>query len=123
MGDQQVELLERSPHLEMVRDLIVLAQHSGARHVGALIQAADPGSDLGALLASVAADLMTQEALPEPRAEWEDAVRRIELESLRHEQELLIRQGLNNFELQQNYRELSQRIGRLIKAIESGNTH
>ena len=122
MGDQQVELLERSPHLEMVRDLIVLAQHSGARHVGALIQAADPGSDLGALLASVAADLMAQEALPEPRAEWEDAVRRIELESLRHEQELLIRQGLNNFELQQNYRELSQRISRLIKAIESGNT-
>lgn len=123
MGDQQVELLERSPHLEMVRDLIVLAQHSGARHVGALIQAADPGSDLGALLASVAADLMAQESLPEPRAEWEDAVRRIELESLRHEQELLIRQGLNNFELQQNYRELSQRISRLIKAIESGNTH
>ena len=122
MGDQQVELLERSPHLEMVRDLIVLAQHSGARHVGALIQAADPGSDLGALLASVAADLMTQEALPEPRAEWEDAVRRIELESLRHEQELLIRQGLNNLELQQNYRELSQRISRLMRAIESGNT-
>ena len=122
MGDQQVELLERSPHLEMVRDLIVLAQHSGARHVGALIQAADPGSDLGALLASVAADLMAQESLPDPRAEWEDAVRRIELESLRHEQELLIREGLNNFELQQNYRELSQRISRLIKAIESGNT-
>ena len=122
MGDQQVELLERSPHLEMVRDLIVLAQHSGARHVGALIQAADPGSDLGALLASVAADLMAQEPLPEPQAEWEDAVRRIELDSLRHEQELLIRQGLNNLELQQNYRELSLRITRLMKAIESGNT-
>lgn len=122
MGDQQVELLERSPHLEMVRDLIVLAQHSGARHVGALIQAADPGSDLGALLASVAADLMAQEPLPEPQAEWEDALKRIELDSLRHEQELLIRQGLNNFELQQNYRELSQRIARLMGAIESGNT-
>ena len=122
MGDQQVELLERSPHLEMVRDLIVLAQHSGARHVGALIQAADPGSDLGALLASVAADLMAQEPLPEPQAEWDDAVKRIELDSLRHEQELLIRQGLNNLELQQNYRELSQRIARLMGAIESGNT-
>ena len=73
-------------------------------------------------MASVAADLMAQEPLPEPQAEWEDALKRIELDSLRHEQELLIRRGLNNLELQQNYRELSQRIARLMRAIESGNT-
>ena len=118
MGDQQLEVLERSPHLEMVRDLIVLAQSSGARHVGALIQAADPGEDLGVLLASVAADLMTQESLPEPQKEWEDALRRIELESLKQEQEVLIKNGENNLQLQQEYGELSVRIARLIRAIE-----
>ncbi len=101
MGDQQLEVLERGPHLEMVRDLIVLAQSSGARHLGALIQAADPGGDLGVLMASVAADLMTQEVLPDPQKEWEDALRRIELESLRQEQGALIAQGENNLQLQQ----------------------
>ncbi len=120
MGDQQLEVLERGPHLEMVRDLIVLAQSSGARHVGALIQAADPGGDLGVLMASVAADLMAQEVLPDPQKEWEDALRRIELESLRQEQGALIALGENNLQLQQKYGELSQRIARLIRAIDAG---
>jgi len=119
LGDQQLEILHRGPNLEMVRDLIVLAQSTGARHVGALIQVADPGADLGVLLASVAADLMAQETLPNPQAEWEDAVRRIELESLKAEQEALIADGLNNLQSQQNYQELSGRISRLIKVIES----
>jgi len=119
MGEQQLELLERGPHLEMVRELIVLAQASGARHVGALIQASDPGADLGILMASVAADLMAQDPLPNPQAEWEDALRRIELESLKSEQESLIAGGLNNLQSQQNYRELSSRITRLIVVIEA----
>ena len=119
MGEQQLELLERGPHLEMVRELIVLAQASGARHVGALIQAADPGADLGVLMASVAEDLMAQEPLPNPQGEWEDALRRIELESLKSEQEALIAEGLNNLQAQQNYRELSSRITRLIMVIEA----
>jgi DNA primase len=122
LGEQQLEILQRGPNLEMVRELIVLAQATGARHVGALIQVADPGADLGVLLASVAADLMAQETLPNPQAEWEDAVRRIELESLKAEQEVLIAQGLNNLQSQQNYQELSGRISRLIKVIESVKT-
>jgi DNA primase len=122
LGEQQLEILHRGPNLEMVRELIVLAQATGARHVGALIQVADPGADLGVLLASVAADLMAQETLPNPQAEWEDAVRRIELESLKAEQEALIAQGLNNLQSQQNYQELSGRISRLIKVIESVKT-
>ena len=119
MGEQQLELLERGPHLEMVRELIVLAQASGARHVGALIQASDPGADLGILMASVAADLMAQDPLPNPQGEWEDALRRIEVESLKSEQEALIAGGLNNLEAQQNYRELSSRITRLMGVIEA----
>lgn len=122
MGDQQLEVLERGPHLEMVRDLIVLAQSSGARHIGALIEAAGTEGDLGPLLSSFAADVMAQESLPSPQVEWEDALRRIELQSLRQEQEALIHSGLNNLDSQQKYRELSQRISRLMGAIESGKS-
>ncbi len=122
MGEQQIEILARGPHLEMVRDLIVLIQATGARHVGALIQAADPGDDLGVLLVSVAEDLMAQEPLPNPQSEWEDAVRRIELEGLKAEQQVLIGQGLNNLQAEQKYKELSQSIARLMRVIESSKS-
>jgi DNA primase len=122
MGEQQVEILARGPHLEMVRDLIVLIQATGARHVGALIQAADPGADLGILLVSVAEDLMSQESLPNPQSEWEDALRRIELDSLKAEQQALIGLGLNNLASQQKYQELSQSITRLMRVIETSKT-
>lgn len=122
MGDQQIEILASGPHLDMVRDLIVLIQSTGARHMGALIQAADPGADLGVLLASVAEDLMAQEDLPNPQSEWEDAIRRIELDALKAEQHALIEQGLNNLQSQQKYQELSQRITRLIRVIESNKS-
>ncbi|MDO9025563.1 toprim domain-containing protein, partial [Zwartia sp.] len=122
MGDQQIEILARGPHLDMVRDLIVLIQSTGARHMGALIQAADPGADLGVLLASVAEDLMAQEDLPNPQSEWEDAIRRIELDALKAEQQALIAQGLNNLQSQQKYQELSQRITRLMRVIESNKS-
>jgi len=122
MGEQQIEILARGPHLEMVRDLIVLIQATGARHVGALIQAADPGDDLGVLLVSVAEDLMTQEPLPNPQSEWEDAVRRIELDGLKAEQQALIAEGLNNLPAEQKYKELSQSITRLIRVIEASRS-
>jgi DNA primase len=70
-------------------------------------------------MASVAEDLMAQEPLPNPQGEWEDALRRIELESLKNEQQVLISEGLNNLQSQQNYRELSSRITRLIGVIET----
>lgn len=122
MGEQQVEILARGPHLDMVRDLIVLIQATGARHVGALIQAADPGDDLGVLLVSVAEDLMAQEPLPNPQSEWEDAVRRIEMDGLKAEQQALISLGLNNLHAQQKYQELSLSITRLMKVIESNKS-
>ncbi len=122
MGEQQIEILARGPHLEMVRDLIVLIQATGARHVGALIQAADPGDDLGVLLVSAAEDLMAQEPLPNPQSEWEDAVRRIELDGLKAEQQALIGLGLNNLHAEQKYKELSQSITRLMRVIESSKS-
>src|SRR3546814_18602216 len=88
--DQQLEILEHGPHLVLVRDLITLANLSGARHAGALLQAADPGSDLEALLASLTPELLAQEDLPDPQTEWNDALRRIELDAIKAEQSALV---------------------------------
>jgi len=119
MGDQQLEVLGKGPHLEMVRELIVLAQSTGARHVGALIQAADPGTELGSLVISVAADLMSQEDLPDPVSEWNDALMRIELDNLKTEQADLISMGLPDEHSQKKYQELSVRIRRLMGAVKA----
>ncbi|CAP42374.1 DNA primase [Bordetella petrii] len=110
MGDQQLEVLDKGPHLGLVRDLIMLAQTSGARHVGALLQAADPDSDLAAVLKGMRADLLAQEDLPEPQTEWDDALRRIEFDSARAEMAKLAETGLGSEEARQRYQELSARL-------------
>lgn len=114
MGDQQLDVLEQGENLDMVLDLIILIQKTRAKHVGALIQAAESGSDLEALLISVSADVMAQDELPHPESEWEDALRRIEIDNLKREQNELIASGENNLQLSQKYQELSRRITRLI---------
>lgn len=110
MGDQQLEVLDKGPHLGLVRDLIMLAQASGARHVGALLQAADPDSDLATVLKGMRADLLVQEDLPEPQTEWDDALRRIEFDSVRTEMAKLAETGLASEEARQRYQELSARL-------------
>jgi DNA primase len=110
MGDQQLEILDKGPHLGLVRDLIMLAQVSGARHVGALLQAAEPDSDLAAVLKSLRADLLAQEDLPEPLTEWNDALRRIEFDALRVEMARLAESGLLSDDARQRYQELSVRL-------------
>lgn len=110
MGEQQLEVLDRGPHLGLVRDLILLAQRSGARHLGALLQAAEPDSDLQLVLQQALADMMAQEDLPHPQREWEDALRRIELDALRAEQSALVQTGLADAAAREHYQELSQRI-------------
>ena len=118
MGEQQLEVLDRGPHLSLVRDLILLAQHSGARHLGALLQAAEPDSDLQLVLQQALADMMAQEDLPHPQREWEDALRRIELDALRAEQSALVQAGLPDAQARQHYQELSQRITALSRVAE-----
>lgn len=114
VGAQQLEVLERRPNLELVREFILLAQSSGASHLGALIEASDPDADLTEVLKGLSADLMGQSDLPDPQAEWDDALKRIELESLKHAQALLVEQGLESEESRQRYQELSRRIASLI---------
>ncbi|MFC4274723.1 DNA primase [Achromobacter aloeverae] len=116
MGDQQLEVIDRGPHLGMVRDLIVLAQSSGARHLGALLEAADPESDIHLVLRSMSADVLGQEELPHPQAEWEDALHRIEFDSLRAEMAELAKGGLKEAADRERYQELSQRCAILKRA-------
>ncbi|OWT77242.1 MULTISPECIES: DNA primase [unclassified Achromobacter] len=116
MGDQQLEVIDHGPHLGMVRDLIVLAQSSGARHLGALLEAADPESDIHLVLRSMSADLLGQEELPHPQAEWEDALHRIEFDSLRAEMTELVKGGLKEAAERERYQELAQRCAILKRA-------
>jgi DNA primase len=116
LGDQQLEILEHGPHLILVRDLITLANLSGARHAGALLQAADPGSDLQAVLDSLTPELLAQEDLPDPQAEWNDALRRIELEAIKAEQSALVEEGMKDEFSRKRYQELTRRIALLHSA-------
>ena len=116
MGDQQLEILEQSPHLVLVRDLIALASTSGARHVGALLQAAEPGSDLELLLGSLSTEILSQEDLPDPLAEWNDALHRIELDTIKAEQSALIQSGLLDEASRQRYQRLTRRLALLNNA-------
>lgn len=118
MGDQQLEVLDHGPHLGMVRNLIVLAQTSGARHIGALLEAAEPDSDLHALLRSTRASVIGEEDLPDPQAEWDDALRRIEFDSIQHEMALLAHSGLVDEQAKLRYQTLSHRKTVLSRAVK-----
>lgn len=109
LGDQQLEILERGPHLKLVRDLIALAVASGARHAGALLQAAEPGSDLEQVLSGLGPQVLAEEDLPDPQAEWNDALRRIELDMIKAEQTALAQAGLKEGTDRQRYQELNRR--------------
>lgn len=119
LGDQQLEILEHGPHLILVRELIALANMTGARHAGALLQAAEPGSDLETVLATLTPELLDQEDLPHPQIEWNDALRRIELEAIKAEQSALVEAGLRDDASRKRYQELTRRIA----LVNSATSH
>lgn len=114
LGEQQLDVLENDSSLALVREFIVLVQSTGARHLGALLEAADAETDLAEVLTGLSADVMSQTDLPDPQAEWEDALNRIELDSLKRAQASLIADGLRDAQAIENYQELSRRISGLI---------
>jgi DNA primase len=113
LGDQQLETLARGPHLTMVRALIELISSSGARHVGAVLQAAEPDSELAEVLHSISTDVITQTDLPEPMAEWNDAMHKVEIEAIRAEQSALIAAGLPDTASRERYQLLTRRLAKL----------
>jgi len=113
MGDQQLEMLDRSPHMGMVRDLIVLARSSGAKHLGGLMTAVEADSELADMLNTMAVDALIQEDLPDPQTEWEDALRRTEIDALEAEAaDLTERAGFGALDStsRERYRELNHRL-------------
>jgi len=123
MGDQQLEMLDQAEHLHIVRDLIVLAKASGAPHLAGLIAAAQAQSDgdtaLLELLHAQAAEVMAQEELPDPQTEWEDALRRIEIEVWKTEQDALIAAGLPDASARARYQELLARLQGLNRGSQA----
>src|SRR5690606_32801617 len=119
LGDQQLEILEHGPHLILVRELIALVNMTGARHAGALMQAAEPGSDLESVLVTLTPELLDQEDLPHPQIEWNDALRRIELEAIKAEQSALVEGGLRDDASRKRYQELTRRIA----LVNSATSH
>lgn len=118
LGDQQLEILERGPHLKLVRELIALIVASRARHAGALLQAAEHGSDLEQVLSGLGPHVLAEEDLPDPQAEWNDALRRIELDMIKAEQNALVQAGLTDSADRRRYQELNRR--RLL--LETGGS-
>ncbi|HUH41139.1 MAG TPA: DNA primase, partial [Castellaniella sp.] len=112
LGDQQLELLARSPHLLLVRDLIALTSTLGATHAGALIEAADPDSDLAQAMLDLSGEVLGQD-LPDPQAEWDDALLQIERQSVQEQCEQLISGGLHSEDERRRYQALSRRLSRL----------
>jgi DNA primase len=110
MGEQQLEVLEGDTNLVLVKEFVLLVQATGARHLGALIESADPDSDLAGVLTGLSAELMAQMDLPEPQAEWEDALRRIELDRLKRQQAALVAHGMADSQSVKRYQELAARI-------------
>lgn len=120
MGEQQLEILSHRPHLDLVREFIALVNDSGARHAGALLAAADPESGLGEVLASLSETLLLAEDLPDPQAEWDDALRLIELEAIKAEQSALVQGGLRDEMARRRYQELTRQLTLLGRA---GSAH
>jgi DNA primase len=113
MGEQQLEVLEGDRNLVLVKEFVLLVQATGARHLGALIEVADPDSDLASVLTGLSGELMAQMDLPEPQAEWEDALRRIELDRLKRQQAALVEQGMDDPQAIERYQELTTRMASL----------
>lgn len=116
LGDQQLEILRQSPHLGLVKELISLVHSSGARHAGALLQAAEPESELKQVLDAISSELLGHDELPDPHTEWNDALRRIELDAIKAEQSALVQSGLASDAERQRYKELTRRMS-LLSAV------
>lgn len=110
MGDQQLEVLDSSPHMRMVRELVTLLQDSGARHIGAMMEAVPSGSELAGILHDLSRDVLGSEELPNPQLEWEGGLRSVERDALKLELDALVAAGLTDEESKSLYHDLTRRL-------------
>jgi len=112
----QLELLAHAPHLRLVHVLVDVIRASGAQHAGAVLQAvqgAAHDADFTDVVRSLRVEAMHDEALPDPQAEWDDALRRVEWLSAKAEQTALVNAGLGDQESLDRYYALKARIAQL----------
>ncbi|HLR82379.1 MAG TPA: DNA primase [Paenalcaligenes sp.] len=113
---EQLEIIVQSPHLLYVQELISLINDTGCAHGGALLQAADPNSELGMHLQQVTHEADQNEPLPDPRAEWADALKRVEIDCIKAEQLELLARGIHESQTRQRYQFLTRRLAELTTA-------
>ncbi|GAA4340088.1 DNA primase [Pigmentiphaga soli] len=105
-------LLGQHGDFRPVRDLVELVRSSGARHAGALLQAAE-GGPLAQPLVLASTATIYEEELPDPAGELRDALRRIEFQIVRDETAALVASGLRDPEQKARYEALSARLAAL----------
>jgi len=109
----QLELLHHDPHLSLIGALMDVIRISKAQHTGALlgaIQTLNVATDLAQVVRSLSVEVLQEDALPDPKAEWQDALRRVALDAAKREQTALVDAGLHDAESRQRYETLTQRI-------------
>lgn len=119
LDHEALEILVQSPTLIVVQELIALINDTQAQHIGALVEAVDTESDLAQVLNGLATELLQQEELPDPKGEWQDALRKIQLEAIKQEQSDLIALGLPDTASRQRYQDLSRRLAQLVAVASS----
>jgi len=113
---EQLEIIIQSPHLIYVQELISLINDTGCAHGGALLQAVDPNSELGVQLQQVTHEADQDGPLPDPRAEWVDALKRVEIDCIKAEQLELLARGIHEDQTRQRYQFLTRRLAELTTA-------
>ncbi|MFA7681059.1 MAG: DNA primase [Pigmentiphaga sp.] len=114
VGEDAWQVLSENDGTGVVCELIELIRQTGARHAGALLEAAE-GKRLEAPLVSASTASIYEEELPEPVAEWKDALRRVEIQFLQAKQSALVLRGLNGEEDKARYLQLARRLLELEK--------
>ena len=108
------ELLATTAGFDAVLELLALVRTTGALHTGALIQAAE-GTALAQPLVLAATATIYEDELPDPGGELRDALRVIEVQAARVEQDRLAADGLSDPVARARYFELAQRMAQLKK--------
>lgn len=104
VGDQQLEILENDLRTRPVKDFVLLLKRSGERCIDTLIKTTEIDSSLMHVLQEISA-----EPLPEPQAEWDDALCLIELNTLKEEMGHLASIGLSDAFILKRYQDLHSR--------------
>ena len=119
LNHEALEIIVQSPTLVLVQELITLIADTQSKHIGALIEMVDSDSDLAQLLKGLTTEILQQDDLPDPQGEWDDALRKIQLDAIKQEQSNLIASGLPDAASRQRYQDLTRRLTQLLNAASS----